>query len=126
MERSGLLQKEIHLPALPKFPEAPEWLKQYWTVILFWLILAIGVGFRVAGFPNYPPGLNQDEVSAGYESWSLLQYGTDRWGNPWPAYFPSWGSGQNVLYSYLTIPFIKVFGLTAFSVRIVSLLAGIF
>ncbi|GLW54223.1 glycosyltransferase family 39 protein [Kitasatospora phosalacinea] len=88
-------------------------------------ITAVAAILRLWRFPDLPGGLNQDEASAGYESFSLLTNGTDRWGNPWPAYFPSWGSGQNVLLSYLSIPFIGLFGLSEFSVRLVPVLLGI-
>ncbi|MFD5409576.1 ArnT family glycosyltransferase [Streptomyces nojiriensis] len=62
-------------------------------------------------FPDLPGGLNQDEASAGYESFALLTDG--------------WGSGQNVLLSYLSMPFIALFGLTTFSIRLVPVLLGI-
>jgi 4-amino-4-deoxy-L-arabinose transferase-like glycosyltransferase len=89
------------------------------------LILGLGITLRVLFFPQIPPGLNQDEASAAYEAYSLLLTGQDRWGNPWPIYFPGWGSGQNALYSYLSIPIIWQWGLTRFSTRLVNLLLGI-
>lgn len=76
-------------------------------------------------FPDIPPGLNQDEASAGYEAYSLLLTGQDRWGNPFPIYFPGWGSGQNVLYSYLSIPAIAAWGLNSFSTRLIGLIFGV-
>ncbi len=88
-------------------------------------ILAIGAGLRLYAFPRIPNGLNQDELSAAYESFSLLSRGTDRWGYQWPAYFLSWGSGQNVLQSYLEIPAVRIFGLSPLGVRIVPLLFGL-
>lgn len=92
---------------------------------LFWLILAFGIFFRVINFPGIPAGLNQDEVAAGYEAFSLLHSGADKWGNILPAYFVAWGSGQSVLLSYLQIPFIYIFGLNVFSIRLPSLILGI-
>jgi 4-amino-4-deoxy-L-arabinose transferase-like glycosyltransferase len=90
-----------------------------------YVILAIGVLLRCILFPHLPPGLNQDEAAAGYEAYSLLLSGQDRWGNPFPIYFPSWGSGQNVLYSYLSIPVIAAWGLNPFSTRLIGLIFGI-
>ncbi|MGB7415399.1 MAG: glycosyltransferase family 39 protein, partial [Thermosynechococcaceae cyanobacterium] len=89
------------------------------------LIIGLGILLRVLFFPHIPPGLNQDEASAAYEAYSLLLTGQDRWGNPWPIYFPSWGSGQNVLYSYLSIPAIWLWGLNLFTTRLVNLVFGI-
>ena len=89
------------------------------------VVLALGVGARTIKFPEIPPGLNQDEAASAYEAYSLAETGCDRWGNKLPAYFPGWGSGQNVLLAYLTVPFIKITGPTIFSARIVSLLIGL-
>lgn len=90
-----------------------------------YIVLVVGILLRCILFPHLPPGLNQDEVAAGYEAYSLLITGQDRWGNPFPIYFPGWGSGQNVLYSYLSIPVIAVLGLNPFSTRLVGLIFGI-
>ena len=92
---------------------------------IVWLVILGGVFIRIAHYPNIPPGFNQDEASSAYEAYSLLRTGADRWGNPYPSYFPSWGPGQNVLLSYLSIPFIAVLGLNVFSARLVALILGI-
>ena len=89
--------------------------------ILF-ILLAIGFIVRIFGFTNKPLGLNQDEASIGYEAFSLLKTGLDRNGISFPIHFISWGSGQNALYAYLSMPFISVFGLNVFSVRIVNVI----
>ncbi|MEN3187077.1 MAG: glycosyltransferase family 39 protein, partial [Atribacterota bacterium] len=39
-------------------------------------------------------------------------------------HFVSWGSGQNALYAYLSMPFIRLFGLNVFSVRFLNALIG--
>ena len=54
----------------------------------------------------------------GYEAYSILNYGIDRNGNVLPVFLVSWGSGQNALYTYILIPFIKLLGLSSFSVRL--------
>jgi hypothetical protein len=88
------------------------------------ILLAITV--RVIQFGQIPGGLNQDEAMAAYEAYSLALYGTDRFGTPFPAYFHGWGFAQmNVLESYLMIPFIKLFGLNAVTVRLPMLITGI-
>ena len=93
--------------------------------LLVLAVLALGVGVRVWHFPEVPPGLNQDEAASAYEAYALAETGCDKWGNPWPAYFPAWGSGQNVLLAYLTIPLIKVCGLSIFSARLAALGMGL-
>ncbi len=87
------------------------------------LILAAAV--RLIALTRYPAGLNQDEASTGYEAWALLRYGMDRAGNSWPVLLTSWGSGQNILYSWLSMPFIALFGLNVFSLRLTAALCGV-
>lgn len=88
------------------------------------LILTIGFAVRIWNISEIPMGLNQDEASAGYDAWSILNYGIDRNGFFLPVHLFAWGSGQNALYSYLCIPFIAVFGLSAFSIRLPMALIG--
>ncbi len=88
-------------------------------------ILFLGFLLRAFQFPGNPPGLYFDEATAGYDAFSLLRTGADRWGLPFPVYFVDWGNGQNVLYSYLSIPFLSLFGLSQFSLRLLSLFLGI-
>jgi len=81
-------------------------------------LLLLGLLLRTLGLGRFPPGLNQDEASIGYDAWSLLVSGMDRNGDRWPVLFTSWGSGQNVLYAYLSLPFLKLLGLSAASLRL--------
>ncbi|MBT2293420.1 glycosyltransferase family 39 protein [Paenibacillus albidus] len=92
-----------------------------WLVVLFLL----GAVIRVVYIGSIPPGLNQDEASIGYDAYSILHYGIDRNGIHLPVHLIAWGSGQNALYAYLSLPFIWMFGLTPVSVRMVSLVMGL-
>lgn len=94
--------------------------RKIWTFI----IILIGCLSRIFLIEKFPLGLNQDEASIGYEAYSLLNYGIDRNGMPYPVNFISWGSGQNVLYAYLCFPFIKLFGLNRFSIRLPMAIIG--
>ena len=88
-------------------------------IVLACLITLTGTALRIYKFPQVPVGLQQDEISEAYEAYSLLHTGRDRWGNRLPAYFLSWGSGQNVLQSYLTVPVVAFVGLDRVSTRAV-------
>lgn len=92
--------------------------------LLFWLILAAGIFARVYRFGLVPNGLNQDEAFAGYEAWSLLNYGIDTAGYHNPVYLTAWGSGMNALETYLMIPFIALFGLKVWVVRMPQLIVA--
>lgn len=104
-----------------------EDLKQYISKynIIFLIILVIGILIRIVGIANMPNALNCDEASAGYEAFSILNYGIDRNGNFMPAFLVAWGSGQNALLTYLIIPFIKLFGLNVIAIRLPMAILGI-
>lgn len=88
------------------------------------IIILFGILIRIADFGHTPCGFNQDEAFAGYEAFSLLNYGIDSAGYHNPCYFVSWGSGMNVLESYLAIPFMKLFGCSITTFRIPQLLCS--
>lgn len=99
-------------------------LKENKSLILIILLILFGAFIRIALIDKIPNALNVDEVSAGYEAYSVLNYGIDRNGNFLPVHFVAWGSGQNVLYSYLMMPFILIFGLNVVSIRLPMALIG--
>ena len=90
--------------------------------ILFAVIFLVAVLLRVIMFGSHPAGLNQDEASVGYDAWALMNDNIDRNGFSFPVHLMAWGSGQNALYAYFSMPFIALFGLNVFSVRIVNLI----
>ncbi len=85
---------------------------------VFFVLMIVGIFMRVFYIGLIPGGLNQDEAFSAYESYSLLHHGIDSSGHAFPVYFVSWGSGMNVLNSYLMMPFIAIFGLHAWTVRL--------
>lgn len=82
------------------------------------LLLIVGVAIRFIGLGVIPGGINNDEAYAGYEAYSMLQYGLDSHGYHNPVYFVAWGSGMSVLQSYMMLPFIWLFGLHNWVIRI--------
>lgn len=91
------------------------------SVILYGLI-----AIRCIGFGSIPGGFNQDGAMGAVDALALANYGTDRFGNWLPAHFQAWGFGQmSVLLSYLTVPFIRLWGLNSVTARLPMLLASI-
>ena len=86
------------------------------------LLILLGIILRAYKFGSIPAGLNQDEAFAGYEAFSLLNYGVDSAGYRNPCYFVSWGSGMNVLESYLAVPLMKLFGPSVVTLRLPQLI----
>lgn len=93
-------------------------LKKYKYEFVCYILIVIGILIRSISITSYPSGLNVDEASSGYEAFSIMNYGIDRNGHSFPVFLEAWGSGQNALYSYLMIPFIKVLGLNLLSTRL--------
>ena len=80
---------------------------------------------RLWGFGLIPGGVNQDGVMAAVDGKALADYGTDRFGTPWPAHLYAWGYGQmSSLLSYLIAAFVKLFGLSTVTMRLPQLLAS--
>ncbi len=89
------------------------------------LIVALAAFLRFWQLGSIPPGLNIDEVSEGYNAYSLLKTGKDRYGMVAPVIFKSFGSYQPPVYTYLTILPVLLFGPTIFAVKLVTAVSGI-
>lgn len=94
--------------------------------ILFSVLMLIGIIVRIWEFGIVPGDINQDEAFAGFEAYSLLHYGVDSSGYAFPIYFNTWGSGMNALEIYLMIPFISVFGLNTYAIRMPQVIIACF
>jgi hypothetical protein len=82
------------------------------------LLTIIIFAFLIRALPFWqPPSLNWDEVSLGYDAYSLLKTGRDQWGIPLPVIFRAFGDYKLPVYEYLAVPFV-------FSPRLVSVIAG--
>lgn len=92
----------------------------------FLLIMLIAFLVRIIEFGNIPGGLNQDEARTAIDAKAILEYGTDIFGVPNPAWLSSMLKGhQSVMLAWLQIPFIKAFGYSIFSIRLPMLLISL-
>ena len=89
------------------------------------LIIILAVFLRLYRLDTLPFGALIDEASYGYSAYSILQTGSDELGNKFPLHFRAFGDEKLPLYAYTLAPIINVFGLSNFSVRLPSALAGI-
>ena len=91
---------------------------------LIYLIITLGLFLRVVYLNINPPGLTVDEVSIGYNAYSILKTGRDEYGTFLPFDFKSLGDYKPPLYIYLTAFSEAVFGLNEFAVRFPAALLG--
>src|SRR5450759_1582489 len=93
--------------------------------LLFLLILASAFILRVYSVTKVPPALSWDEVSIGYNAYSILKTGHDEHGRflPFDA-FVAYGDYKPPLAIYATVPFVALFGLGDLAVRLPAAIFG--
>jgi len=97
------------------------------ALIILTLIVVLGGILRLFKLGSFPVSLNWDEVSHGYNAYSVLKTGADEWGKVFPLFnFRAYGDYPLPLNLYLTIPFIFLLGLTEFAIRLPHAFLGIF
>lgn len=96
-----------------------KWFK--WGLLIVIVILAAGLRFYK--LDQVPPSLNWDEVAAGYNAYTIANWGADEFGNKFPIVFKSFGDDKHPVHIYITALVVKIFGLSDFSTRASS--AGI-
>lgn len=89
------------------------------------VVIIVASVLRFANISKIPPSLNWDEVSHGYNAYSILTTGKDEWGVAFPTIFRAYGDYKLPVYIYTVALSEKFFGLNAFAVRLPSVLAGI-
>lgn len=80
---------------------------------------------RVWRLGDLPAGFYIDEASFGYNAYSIHKTGADEFGNRFPLYTPSFGTGKNPVYLYATVVATWLFDLNEFSTRLPAAVFGI-
>lgn len=88
------------------------------------LLILFAFGLRSIGLNDNPSGFFRDEASKGYTSYCLMKTGMDMGQAKWPLFVKEHARTTSSLYQYIDIPFISLFGLTEFAVRLPACLAG--
>lgn len=90
-------------------------------------ITIIGFILRIYLVSTIPPSLSWDEVSIGYNAYSIIKTGKDEHGKFFPLdAFTAYGDYKPPLSVYLTVPSVALFDLTEFAVRLPSVVFGTF
>jgi len=94
------------------------------SILFLFLVISLGAILRFYKLNSTPPGLYPDETAIGYNAYSVLETGKDEFGKSFPLYYRSYDDYKMPVYMYATALSIKMFGLNAFSVRLLSALIG--
>ncbi|MFT5087942.1 MAG: 4-amino-4-deoxy-L-arabinose transferase-like glycosyltransferase [Candidatus Latescibacterota bacterium] len=95
---------------------------EQWALAAVLILAAVLRIFRLGQLPN---GFSPDEASYGYNGYSLLHTGRDRFGEWLPLFADNFGDLIAASYMWLTVPSIALFGLDEFAVRLPAALVGI-
>lgn len=96
------------------------------TKFILVAIIVLASVLRMYSLSSNPPSLYWDEVSLGYNAYSILKIAHDEHGKFLPVTnFGAFGDYKPPVYIYATVPSIAIFGLTEFAVRFPSALFGI-
>lgn len=94
--------------------------KKHKLILIFTLIVAIFYSYKLSDIPS---SLYADETTVGYNAYSILKTGKDEYGVELPLLFRLFGAYTPPLFVYTLLGSISIFGLNAFSLRIVSVLS---
>ena len=87
------------------------------------MVLALTV--RVYKLNDLPNGFYADEAANGYDAYSILKTGKSLYGHSLPIFFSHHQIDYvESMYTYLSVPFISLFGLTVLAVRLLAAIAG--
>lgn len=93
--------------------------------IILLVIVLVSVFLRVFMLSQTPNGFFSDEASSGYDAYSILSTGNDRYGNFLPLLFRSLNDYIPPIFNYSLVPSILLFGLNEFGVRIMAAFFGV-
>lgn len=93
-------------------------------LIVLVLIILLGFFFRTYHLSKVPAGFFADEAAIGYNAYKLLTTGADEYRIPFPFFFRSFGDYRLPVPIYSNIPFVALFGLNEFSVRLTAAFFG--
>jgi len=92
---------------------------------LLFSILLFGTILRVWSLDKVPVSLFGDEIDVGIQANSILVTGRDYFSNFLPVIFHSFSEYRLPMQIYFSVPFIKLFGLNEWGVRLASVLFGV-
>lgn len=100
-------------------------MKKYLSCIILLTIFIGALFLRIYKLDQVPASLNWDEVDAGYNAYTIANWGVDEWGHKFPLVFQSFYDDKHPVHIYITAGFVKFFGLSDFTTRLPSAIFGV-
>ncbi len=88
-------------------------------------VFAVGFFLRLYRLDVVPPSPSLDEVSIGYNAYSITKTGADEYGNKFPLLLRAYDDWRPALYVHAVIPFVSIFGLSPVAVRLMAVIFSI-
>ncbi len=98
--------------------------KNIYPILLFFIIV-IAAFFRIYLITSVPPSPSLDEVSIGYNAYSILHTGRDEYGYFLPILLRAYDDWRPAGYVYFVVPFVGMFGLSTLAVRLPSVILSL-
>jgi len=89
------------------------------------VVILLAVFLRVYKLDQIPPSLNWDEAAAGYNAFTIANWGQDEWGQTFPLIFTSFRDDKHPVHIYTAAVFVKLFGLSDFTTRLPAAVFGV-
>jgi len=89
------------------------------------LILILAGAVRLWNLAHVPPSPSLDEVSIGYNAYSILRTGRDEYGTLLPLVLRAYDDFRPALYVYTVVPFELFLGVSPLAVRLPSAIFGV-
>lgn len=96
------------------------------TYLVLLGISLISLSLSLIRFGSVPQCFNADEAAFGYNAYSILKTGRDEYGAFMPLRLKSFGDYKMPLYTYGSIPFVALMGLTESSARALNVTISFF
>jgi len=93
-------------------------------ITLLVAIIILAIGLRVYKIDQVPPAISWDEAAFGVNASYLANYGKDEYGKSFPLFFKSFGDDKHPVHIYITAIFVKILGLSEFSIRLPAAIFG--
>lgn len=90
------------------------------------LIVFLACFVRLFHLTSVPPSPYLDEVSNGYNAYSFIKTGSDEYGRHLPFLMQAYNDGRPTLFVYFMTPFIQIFGLNLFAIRLPAVVLSVF